>query len=72
MVVIERTQDIFRARVIVSFLRSHGVDAQLLDAQTSGVLNIVGGVRIVVPDAYEGVARKLLDDIDAKEQKGAD
>ncbi|MEL7486167.1 MAG: DUF2007 domain-containing protein [Pseudomonadota bacterium] len=61
MVVIERTHNIVRARVMVSYLQAHGVEARLLDAEmTTMVPFLSGGVRIAVPDDEENQARRLL------------
>ncbi|MEL6361354.1 MAG: DUF2007 domain-containing protein [Pseudomonadota bacterium] len=61
MKVIERTHDINMARIVVSFLRAHGVDARLLDAETSTMMPVVtGGVRIAVPDDEEMQAKRLI------------
>lgn len=66
MIVLERTHDVSQARVIVSYLRAHGLDAQLLDAATSSVLPAVGGVRIAVPADEERQARRLLQEAEAR------
>ena len=65
MVVIERTHNIVRARVIVSFLQANGVDALLLDAEMATTAPIVGGgVRIAVPDDEENQAKRLLAEVE--------
>jgi len=60
MKVIRRTHDISQAQVIVSYLQANGVDARLLDAETSRLLPVVGGVRISVPEDQEARAESLL------------
>ena len=65
MVVIERTHDLIQARVIVSFLQAHGVNAMLLDGETSTMIPFAPlGVRIAVPDDEENQARRILRELD--------
>ena len=60
MKVIKRTHNQQEAKIIVGFLNSHGIDAELLDGAMNSVLPIAGGVRIAVPDAQEDEAMTLL------------
>lgn len=60
MKVIKRTQDQQEARIIVSFLQAHDIDAELLDGAINSVLPMPGGVRIAVPDDQEAEALTLL------------
>ena len=61
MIVIERTHNLIQARVMVSFLQAHGVNALLLDAETSTMIPIAPlGVRIAVPNDEEHQARRIL------------
>jgi hypothetical protein len=61
MKVIKRTHNQQEAKIIVSFLNAHGVEAELLDGNINAVLPIVpGGVRIAVPDDQEAQANRLL------------
>ena len=67
MKVIERIANLHEAKIIVGFLNTHGIDAELLDGAINSVLPIGGGVRIAVPDHQEAEARTLL----ANAQSGA-
>lgn len=61
MKVIKRTHNQQEAKIIVSFLNAHGVEAELLDGNINSVLPIVpGGVRIAVPDDQEPEAMRLI------------
>ncbi len=60
MKVIQRTHDINRAQIIVGFLQANGVDARLLDGETSRIFPVIGGVRIAVPEEQEAKAKSLL------------
>ncbi|MEM8770754.1 MAG: DUF2007 domain-containing protein [Pseudomonadota bacterium] len=61
MKVIKRTHNQQEAKIIVSFLNAHGVEAELLDGNINAVLPIVpGGVRVAVPDDQEAQALRLL------------
>ena len=61
MKVIKRTHALQQAKIIVGYLQSHGVDAELLDAAMTSVLPVVpGGVRIAVPDEQEAEALRLI------------
>lgn len=62
MKVIKRTHNQQEAKIIIGFLQSHGVDAELLDGAINSVLPMPGGVRIAVPDDQEAQARTLLHD----------
>ena len=62
MKVIFRTRDLVAARVMASYLQAHGVDARLLDAETSAMINVVGGVRLAVDDEDAAQARRLLEE----------
>lgn len=62
MKVIKRTHNQQEAKIIIGFLQSHGVDAELLDGAINSVLPMPGGVRIAVPDEQEAKARTLLHD----------
>lgn len=63
MKVIKRTHNQQEAKIIVGFLQSHGIDADLLDGEINSMLPVVpGGVRIAVPEEQEAKARQLLDD----------
>ena len=65
--IIKRTHNQQEARILVSYLVSHGVDAVLLDGAINSVLPIVaGGVRVAVPDEQEPKAKYLLDDIESR------
>ncbi len=67
MVIIERTHNIVRARVIVSYLQAANVDARLLDAEMGTMLPVVGGgVRIAVPEEQQARAERLLAEADAE------
>lgn len=66
MKVIKRTHAHQEAKIIVSFLQSNGIDAELLDGAITSMLPVVaGGVRIAVPDEQEERARALLAKADA-------
>ncbi len=67
MKTIERTHNQQEAKIIVGFLQSHGIDAELLDGAINSVLPMPGGVRIAVPDNQEAEALTLL----ANAQSGA-
>jgi type III secretory pathway lipoprotein EscJ len=60
MKVIKRTHNQQEAQIIVSFLQSHDIDAELLDGAINSVLPMPGGVRIAVPDEQEAEALTLL------------
>lgn len=61
MKVIKRTRNQQEANIIVGFLNSHGIDAELLDGAVNSVLPVLpGGVRIAVPDHQESEALALL------------
>lgn len=60
MKVIMRTHNLQEAKIIVSFLRAHDIDAALLDDAFSSVLPVAGGSRIAVPDEQEAEAITLL------------
>jgi len=60
MKVIRRTHNQQEARIIVSFLRAHDIDAELLDGAINSVLPMPGGVRVAVPDGQESEALTLL------------
>ncbi len=64
MIVIKRTHNQQEAKIIVSYLNAHGVEAELLDGNINAVLPIVpGGVRIAVPDDQEAQAHRLLNEV---------
>lgn len=66
MKVIKRTHNQQEAKIIVSFLNAHGVNAELLDGNINSVLPIVpGGVRIAVPDDEEAQALRILAEVDS-------
>jgi len=66
MKVIKRTHNQQEARIIVSYLNAHGIDAELLDGAINSVLPIMpGGVRIAVPEGQEARARALLQNAQA-------
>ena len=60
MKTIKRTHNQQEAKIIVGFLNSHGIEAELLDGAINSVLPIPGGVRIAVPDEQEAEALTLL------------
>lgn len=60
MKVIMRTHNQQEAKIIVSFLQAHDIDAALLDGATNSVLPITGGVRIAVPEEQEDEALTLI------------
>lgn len=60
MKVIKRTHNQQEAKIIVGFLQSHDIDAELLDGAINSVLPMPGGVRIAVPDNQESEAITLL------------
>lgn len=65
MKIIKRTHNQQEAKIIVSYLRAHDVEADLLDGNINSMLPIVpGGVRIAVPDDQEARAIRLLEDAD--------
>jgi len=43
MKILERTHNVIRARVIVSYLQAANIDAVLLDVEMSTMLPVVGG-----------------------------
>lgn len=67
MKTIKRTHNQQEAKIIVGFLNSHGIDAELLDGAINSMLPMPGGVRIAVPDNQESEALTLL----ANAQSGA-
>ena len=61
MKTIKRTHNQQEAKIIVSFLNAHGIDAELLDGAINSVLPVMpGGVRIAVPEEQEREALTLL------------
>lgn len=73
MAIIERTHNIVRAQVVVSFLQAQGLNARLLDAETTTMIPFVtGGVRIAVPDDEENQARRLLNEFETAHQEEQD
>ncbi|WP_425409073.1 putative signal transducing protein [Hyphococcus sp.] len=64
MKVIKRTHNQQEAKIIVSFLQSHNIDAELLDGAVNSILPVVMGVRIAVPDDQEAEAVALLKNAD--------
>ena len=60
MKVIKKINNLDEANIIVGFLTSHGIDAQVLDGAVNSVLPMPGGVRIAVADDQEAEARTLL------------
>lgn len=60
MKVIKRTHNQQEAKIIVSFLKAHDIEAELLDGAINSVLPMPGGVRIAVPDDQEAEAVTLL------------
>jgi len=60
MKIIKRTHNQEEAKIIVSFLRAHDIDAELLDGAINSVLPMPGGVRVAVPDDQEQEALTLL------------
>lgn len=66
MKVIKRTHNQQEAKIIVSFLQAHDIDAELLDGAINSVLPVLpGGVRIAVPDEQEAEAITLLKNADS-------
>lgn len=65
MKVIKRTHNQQEAKIIVSFLQSHDIDAELLDGAINSVLPMPGGVRIAVPDEQEAEAVTLLNNAES-------
>ena len=66
MKVIKRTHNQQEAKIIVSFLQAHDIDAELLDGAINSVLPLLpGGVRIAVPDEQETEALTLLKNADS-------
>lgn len=66
MKVIKRTHNQQEAKIIVSFLQAHDIDAELLDGAINSVLPVLpGGVRIAVPDEQEEEAITLLNNADS-------
>ncbi len=61
MKVIKRTHNHQEAQIIVAFLNSNGVDAELYDDAINSVLPMPGGVRITVPDDQAPKALSLLE-----------
>lgn len=70
MKVIKRTTDQQEAKIIVSFLRAHEIDAELLDGAINSVLPMPGGVRIAVPDDQEAEALTLLNNVRSQQPGG--
>lgn len=68
MRVIKRTHNIAQARIIVGYLQANGVDARLLDAETSTLIPVIGGVRIAVDEDEEAKARSLLAEADGSQE----
>lgn len=64
MKVIKRTHNQQEAKIIVSFLKAHDIDAELLDGAINSVLPMPGGVRIAVSDEQEAEAITLLKNAD--------
>ncbi|MEL7489555.1 MAG: DUF2007 domain-containing protein [Pseudomonadota bacterium] len=65
MKILERTHNLVRARVIVSYLQAADIDAVLLDAEMGAMLPVAGGgVRIAVPEEQAYRARLLLEEAD--------
>lgn len=65
MKVIKRTHNQQEAKIIVSYLNAHGVEAEILDGAINSVLPVIpGGVRIVVPEDQEPKALSLLKNAD--------
>ncbi|MEM9169577.1 MAG: DUF2007 domain-containing protein [Pseudomonadota bacterium] len=67
MIVVRECFDVMEARVIVSYLRAGGVDAQLIDGEMRRQLPVAGPAKIAVPDAQERRALALLEEADAGE-----
>ncbi|WDI31360.1 DUF2007 domain-containing protein [Hyphococcus flavus] len=65
MKVIKRTHNQQEAKIIVSFLQAHDINAELLDGAINSVLPMPGGVRIAVPDDQEEEAITLLKNADS-------
>ena len=72
MKVIKRTHNQQEARIIVSFLNANGVEAELLDGETTTLLPVVGGVRVAVPEDQEPKALSLLRNIETEDQSRED
>jgi hypothetical protein len=57
---------LYQAELAATMLRAHGINAQLPDRNLANanalLLNAMGGVRVTVPDAQIGEARRLLAD----------
>jgi type III secretory pathway lipoprotein EscJ len=70
MKVIKRTTDQQEAKIIVSFLQAHEIDAELLDGAINSVLPMPGGVRIAVPDDQEAEALTLLNNVRSQQPGG--
>lgn len=70
MKVIKRTRNQMEATIIVDFLNSHRVEAELLDGHMNSVLPV--GVRIAVPDDQEQEALRLLAQAQAGVMSGDD
>jgi hypothetical protein len=64
MKVIRRIHNIGQARIIVGYLQANGIDARLLDAETSSLIPVIGGVRIAVDDEQEPKALSLLAEVE--------
>lgn len=64
MKVIKRTRNAQEAKIIVSFLNAHDIDAELLDGAFNAVLPNVTSVRVAVPEAQEQQALRLLAEAD--------
>lgn len=71
MHILERTHNIVKARVIVSFLQAAGIDALLLDGETTTVLPVVGGVRIAVPKEQKVTAERLINEAEIEFERNA-
>ncbi len=72
MKVIKRTRNAQEAKIIVSFLNAHDIDAELLDGAFNSVLPSVTSVRIAVPEEQEQEALKLLADADNQADRETD
>ncbi len=73
MHILQRTHNIVKARVIVSYLQAAGVDALLLDSEATMTLPVVGGVRIAVPREQKVRAERLINEAEIEfERREAD
>lgn len=62
MKTIKRIKDQQEAKIIISYLRANGIDAEILDGAINSVLPVMpGGVRIAVPEHQESEAIGLLE-----------